>query len=70
MNGLELKNLQVRHVGPIDLSIAPGECVETLFMNEKATRHTSLFWVSHDQAQAERVANRWFRLTDNQLMRV
>lgn len=44
--------------------------VETLFLNDKVTRDTSLFWVSHDEAQAERVADRWFRLNDNQLTAV
>lgn len=42
--------------------------VETLFMDEKATRNTSLLWVSHDEAQAERVADRRFRLEQNRLI--
>ena len=44
--------------------------VEMLFLNEKVTCDTSLFWVSHDEAQAKRVADRWFRLIDNQLVAV
>lgn len=27
MRGLNIKGLQVRHIGPFDLTIAPGECV-------------------------------------------
>jgi ABC-type iron transport system FetAB ATPase subunit len=42
--------------------------VETLFMNEKVTQNTSLLWVSHDEAQAERMADRHFRLDENRLI--
>ena len=44
--------------------------VETLFLNHKAARNTSLFWVSHDEAQGKRVSDRRFRLNDNQLTAV
>ncbi len=53
-----------------NLDAANIKRVETLFMEEKATRNTSLLWVSHDEAQAERVADRHFRLAENRLMSI
>jgi ABC-type iron transport system FetAB ATPase subunit len=44
--------------------------VETLFLDDKAARNTSLLWVSHDEAQAERVADRRFRFDQNRLKSV
>ena len=44
--------------------------VETLLLNYKVTRNTSLFWISHDKAQARRVADRQFKLIENRLIPV
>ncbi len=41
--------------------------VETLLTDEKRTRQAALLWVSHDESQAARMADRRFRLAENRL---
>lgn len=49
------------------LDAASAAAVEALVARRRATAGTGVVWVTHDAAQAYRVARRWLTLADGRL---